>query len=73
MERIESEYLEFLAKHDRGVVNRVKLDKLPKVGDAVFNRYNGNGIVVKVKDNGDVYVNFDGKLRIVNVKYLWKP
>ena len=68
---IEAEFTKFLCENDRGVKNRVPLDKMPEIGEIVFSRYHGNGIVVGFR-NEHIAVNFNGKVFLCLMKYLWK-
>lgn len=61
---------ETMCKVDRGIVGRKKVVNV-MVGDNVFARAYGNGIVTKI--NGKkIYVDFNGKLRIFSIEYLYK-
>lgn len=69
---MKDELIEFMVKHDRGIVNRVHLDKIPKIDDVVYNRYYGKGVVKAIRNDNEVVVDFAGKVRIFNIKNLWK-
>lgn len=69
---VEAEYVEFMRKHDRGCVNRDKLDHFPAVGEIVYNRYYGNGKVVEHRKDHQVVVEFEAGKRIFDPKYLMK-
>lgn len=72
MEKIENEFCEFMATHDRGVLGREPLDKTPEIGDIVYNRYYGNGKVIAVKREKCIKVDFNGNIRACHVKFLYK-
>lgn len=72
MELIEGTFSEWLAKNDRGVIGREMLDKTPEIGESVYSRYYGNGVVIAVKNDKRIKVDFNGIIRFCHVKFLWK-
>ena len=62
----------FMAKHDRGENGKPLVNSI-NIGDVVYNRYNGYGVVTEESDNC-YYVDFEGKTRLFRketaTKYL---
>lgn len=72
MEKIENDFCEFMVKHDRGILNREPLDEVPEIGDIVYSRYYGNGVVLAVKRGVQIKVDFNGNIRYFHLKFLYK-
>lgn len=66
---IHSDFSNFMAEHDRGVVGRELVDNV-KIGQRVFARVYGEGTITDIKGES-IYIDFNNKIRIFKKQYLY--